>query len=170
MITKNKVVSVSYELRTQADGEVIERAGTENPLTFVCGYDQTIPQFEMNILGLKEGDGFDFHLTADNAYGERNEDMVVDLPINLFEQVEEEMLQIGTVLPMQDSLGRKLNGEIKEINEETLKMDFNHPLAGQDLFFKGSVMTVREATDEEITNLNSGCGGSCSSCSSCGDH
>jgi FKBP-type peptidyl-prolyl cis-trans isomerase SlyD len=168
MITKNKVVSVSYELRTQADGEVIERAGAENPLTFVCGYDQTIPQFEMNILGLQEGDNFDFHLTPDNGYGERNEDMVVDLPMNLFEQVEEDMLKVGTVLPMQDSLGRKLNGEIKEINEETLKMDFNHPLAGQDLFFKGNIVTVRDATDEEITNLNAGCGGSCSSCSSCG--
>lgn len=168
MITKNKVVSVSYELRTQADGEIIERAGTENPLTFVCGYDQTIPQFEMNLLGLKEGDKFDFSLTADNAYGPRNEEMVVDLPLNLFEQVEEEMLKVGSVLPMQDSLGRKLQGEIKEIKEESLTMDFNHPLAGQELFFKGEVTNVRDANDEELENLNSGCGGSCSSCSSCG--
>ncbi len=167
MITKNKVVSVSYELRTQADGEVIEKAGTENPLTFICGYDQTIPQFEMEILGLKEGDNFNFHLTPDNGYGMRNEEMVVDLPLNLFEQVEEEMLKVGVVLPMQDSLGRKLQGEIKEMNDENLKMDFNHPLAGQDLYFNGAIVTVRDATEEEITNLNSGCGGSCSSCSSC---
>lgn len=168
MITKNKVVSVSYELRTQADGEVIERAGTEQPLTFVCGYDQTIPQFEMEILGLNEGDGFDFHLTPENGYGVRNEEMVVDLPMNLFEQVEADMLKVGVVLPMQDSLGRKLQGEIKEINDETLKMDFNHPLAGQDLYFKGSIVTVRDASEEELNNLAGGCGGSCSSCSSCG--
>jgi len=172
MITKNKKVSVAYELRTQAGGEIVETAGGETPFVYICGYEQSLPQFEQNLLGMKKGDSFEFDITAENAYGERNEDMLIELPLNVFEQVEEGMLKVGEVLPMQDSLGRRLQGTIKEISGENLKMDFNHPLAGEHLYFKGQVEEIIDATDEEITALTSGgCSGSCSSCGSgCGDH
>lgn len=171
MITKNKKVSVAYELRTKADGEVVETAGGETPFIYVAGYEQSLPHFEMNLQGLNKGDKFEFDLSVENAYGERNEDMLIELPLSVFGEVEEGMLAVGEVLPMQDSLGRRLQGTIVELGEENLKMDFNHPLAGECLFFKGQIEDIVDASDEEITALTSGgCSGSCGSCGSgCGD-
>ena len=67
MITKNKFVTVSYELRTDKDGELLETAGADRPLEFICGQGQTLEYFEMNLLDKKEGDKFDFEIPAANA-------------------------------------------------------------------------------------------------------
>ena len=167
MITKNKFVTVSYELRTDKDGELLETAGADRPLEFICGQGQTLEYFEMNLLDKKEGDKFDFEIPAANAYGEVNEDMVVDLPKDIFQEVAAEDMVVGNVLPMMDSIGRRLQGKIESIREEEVRVNFNHPLAGKNLFFKGEVLGVRDATDEELEDLRSHkCGG----CSGCGSH
>lgn len=169
MITKNKVVSLSYELKTEPDGAILEAADAERPLEFICGQGQTLEYFEMNLLNLKAGDKFDFKIPTANAYGEVNEDMVVDLPKDIFKEVEAEDLTVGNMLPMMDSMGRHLEGRILAIGEEEIKIDFNHMLAGKNLFFKGEVLAVRDATDEELEALNSHKCGGCSSCGSEGD-
>ena len=69
MITKNKFVTVSYELRTEKDGELLETAGTDRPLEFICGQGQTLEYFELNLLEKEKGDRFDFKIPAANAYG-----------------------------------------------------------------------------------------------------
>lgn len=166
MITKNKVVSVSYELRTEPDGDVLETADDKRPLEFICGQGQTLEYFEMNLLNKKAGDTFDFKIPATSAYGERNEDMVVDLPKDIFKEVEPEDMVVGNTLPMMDSLGRHLEGKIVSIGEEDVKIDFNHQLAGKDLYFKGEVLAVRDATDEELEALKSHKCGGCSGCGS----
>ena len=90
MITKNKMVSVSYELRTEQNGELLEAAGADRPLDFICGQGQTLEYFEMNLLDKNEGDKFDFSIPAAHAYGLVNEDMIVDLPQEIFKDVEAE--------------------------------------------------------------------------------
>lgn len=167
MITKNKFVTVSYELRTDKDGELLETAGADRPLEFICGQGQTLEYFEMNLLDKEEGDKFDFEIPAANAYGEVNEDMVVDLPKDIFQEVAAGDMVVGNVLPMMDSIGRRLQGKIESIGEEEVRVNFNHPLAGKKLFFKGEILGVRDATDEELEALHSHkCGG----CSGCGSH
>lgn len=166
MITKNKVVSVSYELRTEPAGEILETAGADQPLEFICGQGQTLEYFEMNLLDKKAGDQFDFKIPAAHAYGEVNEDMVVDLPKDIFKEVEPQDMQVGNVLPMMDSIGRRLQGKIISIGEEEVRVDFNHPLAGEDLYFKGEVLGVRDATDEELEALHAHKCGGCSGCGS----
>ena len=173
MITKNKFVTISYELRTDKDGDVVEVADVERPLEFICGQGQTLEYFEMNLLGLNEGDAFDFSIPAANAYGTVNEDMIVELPRDIFAEVEAEELQPGNTLPMQDSLGRHLMGKIVSVNDDAVVMDFNHPMAGKDLYFTGKVVAVRDATDEELENLHSHKCGGCHGCGSeggCGEH
>jgi len=177
-VSKDKVVSVIYELKTDVAGEVIEKAVKETPLTFLCGAGQMLEKFEANLAGLKVGDAFDFKLTSEEAYGKASEEAIIDLPKHIFEvegKVDEEVIKVGNVVPMQDSAGRKLQGIVLEMAEETVKMDFNHPLAGDDLFFKGEVIEVRDATEEELQQANAqGCGDSCDSgcdegsCGSCG--
>ena len=119
MITKNKFVTVSYELRTAADAEPIEIADEKTPLEFICGQGQTLEYFEMNLLNLNTGNSFDFHIPSANAYGEVNEDMIVELTKDIFAEVEAEELIPGNVLPMQDSLGRHLNGTIVTVGDDT---------------------------------------------------
>ena len=167
MITKSKVVAVSYELKTEPDGDILEKAGADQPLEFICGQGQTLEYFEMNLLDKKPGDKFDFKIPSANAYGEVNEDMIVDLPKDIFKEVEPEDMVVGNTLPMMDSIGRRLEGKIISIGDEDVQIDFNHQLAGKDLYFKGEVLTVRDATDEELEALHSHkCGG----CSGCGSH
>lgn len=173
MITKNKVVSLSYELRTEPDGDILETADAGHPLEFICGQGQTLEYFEMNLLDKRARDKFDFKIPAANAYGEMNEDMVVDLPKDIFKEVQAEDMAVGNTLPMMDSIGRRLEGKIVSIGEEEVRIDFNHQLAGKDLYFKGEVLSVRDATDEELEALKSHKCGGCSGCGSegeCGTH
>lgn len=154
-ITANSVPSLSYEL--EVDGETVDKASSEEPLKFIFGQGQLIPEFETNIEGKVPGDVFDFIIKAENGYGEFNDQAIVDLPMSTFEvdgKVDDKMIQVGATLPMQDQEGNPLHGIIKEVNETTVKMDFNHPLAGKDLHFSGKVEEVREATSEELTQGN----------------
>ena len=75
-------------------------------------------------------------------------------------------MKVGNTLPMMDSLGRRLEGKIEEIGEEEVRMNFNHPLAGKTLFFKGEIVGVRDATDEELEALHSHKCGGCHGCGS----
>ncbi|MDR1755368.1 MAG: FKBP-type peptidyl-prolyl cis-trans isomerase [Culturomica sp.] len=173
MITKNKMVSVSYELRTGTEGDVsdvLEKADAAAPLEFICGQGQTLEYFEMNLLGKKAHERFDFKIPAAQAYGAVNPEMIVDLPAEIFKETPSEQMAVGHFLPMVDSIGRRLQGKIVEIGADEVRIDFNHPLAGKDLYFKGEVLAVRDATDEELEALKAHkCGGGCGSCGSGGD-
>lgn len=168
-IERNAFVSLTYQLRLNgAEGDLIEETGNETPLEFVFGAGRMLEMFEQKLEGLKAGDLFNFELKADEAYGEVNDDAVVDLPKNIFEvdgAVDDELLAVGNTVPMQDAQGNRLNGIVIEVSDDFVKMDFNHPLAGDDLHFSGSVLAVREATEDELMST---CGDGCSS-EGCGD-
>ena len=169
---KNNVVSIVYELRSGSkEGEVVESLNEESPLTFLFGTGGLLPKFEENLSGLGSGDSFEFELGLEDAYGSVVENAIVHVPQSVFEvdgQIDESLLQIGSMVPMMDSEGRRLNGKVIALEGDAVKMDFNHPMAGSDLYFKGQVTDVRSATDEELTHGHvhgaaaggCGCGGS----------
>lgn len=173
-ISQNKVVSLSYTL--EVAGETIETVSAERPMKFIFGTGYLLPKFEEYILDKKAGDTFDFVLSAVEGYGEIDSNAIVELPKNIFEvdgKIEDGLLEVGKVLPMMDTQGNRLNGEITEVKDGSVVMDFNHPLAGEELHFTGSVVEVREATDKELEEglygekkASSCCSGDC--CSSCG--
>lgn len=164
-IKKDKVVSLIYELRLgSAEGDIVESLTEDRPLTFLYGSGNLLPKFEENIDGLTTGDSFKFDLAAGDAYGEVNDAAIVDVPIAAFEmdgKVDNEMLKLGNTIPMRDNAGNRLNGMVKEVTDANVKMDFNHPLAGNHLFFSGSVTEIREATEEELSQGNINAGGGC---------
>jgi FKBP-type peptidyl-prolyl cis-trans isomerase SlyD len=174
-IDNNKMVSLVYELREgNPDGRIIETLDESRPLTFVFGTGRLLPQFESNIYSLCSGDNFSFTLPSDMAYGEKREDMIVNVPISVFEmdgKLNEEICVVGNEVPMTDTDGNHLNGIINEITDTYVRMDFNHPMAGVDLFFTGRIVSIREATEQELagaSNSCSGCGtGGDSDCSGC---
>jgi FKBP-type peptidyl-prolyl cis-trans isomerase SlyD len=170
-ISKNKVVSISYELRVDGkDGEHIETVGEEHPLVFIFGTNSLVPGFERHVENLKTGDNFAFLLNCEEAYGSALEDAVVEIPKTAFiidNEINNDMFFEGNVVPMIDSQGNHLNGVIAEVRDNTVIMDFNHPLAGDDLYFSGKVVDVRDATSDELEHghIHSPCSsGGCDSC------
>jgi FKBP-type peptidyl-prolyl cis-trans isomerase SlyD len=172
IVSKDKVVSLTYELRLDSPkGEVVESLNNDSPLIFIYGSGNLLPKFEDNINGLKIGDRFDFNLTATDAYGEVNNEAIVSVPISAFSingNIDHDMLLIGNKIPMQDSSGNKLTGIVKEVSDQAVEMDFNHPLAGNHLFFNGEITDIREATEEEMTHGHAHYPGSCEGCETCG--
>jgi len=166
-IENNKMVSLIYELReSDSEGRIIESLDENRPLTFIIGSGRLLPVFESNINSLSEGDLFRFTLNSEMAYGEKGEEMIVNVPIAVFEtdgKINEDICRVGNEVPMMDTEGNPLNGIINEITDTYVKMDFNHPMAGLDLFFSGKIIDVRDATVKEIAGMNH-------SCSSCGSN
>ena len=153
MIEKNKVVTLNYKLTEAGKSEVIESTFEGKPLTFIYQTGSMLPKFEENLKELKQGDKFNFELKAADAYGEVIETAVTEIPKTAFAQdgkVDESVIQLGKVLPMQDKDGNRFDGIIVEVNDDSIKMDFNHPLAGFDLNFDGEIAEVREATELEL--------------------
>lgn len=167
VIDNNKVVSLTYELRVNDEnGQLLETVNEEKPLTFLYGSGRLLPKFEENLSGLKEGDAFNFRIKSDDAYGSVDENAIVDVPIASFAidgQIDDSLLTLGNTIPMQDGDGNRLNGIVKEVTDQAVKMDFNHPLAGENLHFKGQIAELRDATTEEIEEgkHSCGCGSGC---------
>jgi FKBP-type peptidyl-prolyl cis-trans isomerase SlyD len=165
-IEQNKMVSLIYELREcDSTGRVIETLDENRPLKFIFGTGRLLPVFESNISALVKGDIFRFTLDSDKAYGEKREEMIVDVPVAVFEtdgKLNEDICRVGNEVPMMDTNGNPLNGIINEITDTYVKMDFNHPMAGLDLFFSGKIVDVREATEAELSATMNSCSG-CSS-------
>lgn len=153
-ISENKVITLVYQLKVDdKNGDIVETVEKEKPFVFLYGAGLMLPKFEENLKELKAGDDFEFTLQCEDAYGLATEEAVMDLPKNIFEvdgKLEEGLLAEGNVIPMQNNEGHKFNGVVVEVGDENVKMDFNHPLAGDNLFFKGSILEIREATKEEI--------------------
>ncbi len=153
-VEQKKVVSITYELRqNNGEGEVLETVTSENPLTVIFGIGNLLPAFEENLGGLDVGENFNFTLTSEQAYGEYNDNAVITVPKETFVvdgKLQEEMLYEGNSIPMMDEQGNKLTGVITSVQDNQVVMDFNHPLAGMNLYFKGEVVEVRDATPGEL--------------------
>jgi FKBP-type peptidyl-prolyl cis-trans isomerase SlyD len=152
-IEPQHVVSLTYDLYVkQEDGTeaLVESATEEQPLTFLYGAGQMLPKFEENLSALSTGDKYDFRLTADDAYGNYDDEAVANLPKEMFKGTE--IPEIGSILPLQDNNGNHFQGQVVSIAEDSVIVDLNHPMAGQDLHFKGNIINVRPATPEELSH------------------
>jgi FKBP-type peptidyl-prolyl cis-trans isomerase SlyD len=149
----------------------MEKATVQEPLKFIYGVGMMLPKFEENLFGLQVGDTFDFTINNKDAYGEYDDDSVLDLERSIFEidgKLDEEMIFEGNVVPLMDNEGNKVNAQVVTITDTHVTVDLNHPLAGENLHFKGSVLEVREATEKELASLSGGCGCGCDE-NGCGD-
>ncbi len=152
-IQKDHVASLTYTLKI--DDELIEQTDAANPLTFLVGTGAMIPGFERQLLGKEAGEHYDFTVTPEEGYGALDPDAVVDLSKEVFVvngELQEEMLVEGNSIPMQDQDGQQLTGVVREVGSDTVKIDFNHQLAGKTLHFTGEIVEVRPATSDELAH------------------
>ncbi|MAZ31468.1 MAG: peptidylprolyl isomerase [Flavobacteriales bacterium] len=151
--TKNKVISLEYKLyRHDAKGEMIESTEGNPPLVFLSGLNQMIPEFEAQVLELNAGDSFSFSIKSENAYGTKTDDAIIELPHDMFMKEDKFVKEVvvDNMIPLQDQNGQVVPAKVVSINETTITVDVNHPLADQDLHFSGKIVKVREATLEEL--------------------
>lgn len=189
----HKYITVAYSLYTDnSEGvhELVEQAPVEHPFQFITELGVALEAFEAKLKALNAGDEFDFTLSVDEAYGPYEQEHVIELPKSTFMlngRFQNDVIYEGAVIPLVNADGNRFQGLVLEIKEDVVIIDLNHPLAGKELHFKGSVVTSREATDAEVTALikmmsgeggcgcgcgcDGGCDGGCDSegCG-CGDH
>lgn len=176
IITKNTVGALTYTLTLKDfDGQIIETVGKDEAVEFLFGNGRLLPAFEQALEGKEAGNNFRFQIPANEAYGTFNPDAIIELSKDIFKRdgvLNTEILFIGNEIPMMDRNGQRMQGVVKEVKETTVVMDFNHPMAGNDLFFKGIITDVREATYEELNPPahSCGCGSGGGSCGTEGDH
>jgi len=154
IIEKNKVVTLDYSLyEKEPGGQLIEETFGKDPLVFIFGIGMMIPAFEANLMGKATGEEFSFGIKSEQAYGPRAKEAVVEVPIENFAvdgKIDRDKLQVGVPLQVQDQKGHMHQGVIVKVGINTIMVDFNHPMAGVDLYFKGKIKSIREATQEEL--------------------
>jgi len=145
-IEDNLKVTLSYKLYIDSPaGELLEETHTDDPYSFIVGEGEQLEAFEKNIMGLKKNDEFSFGIPVDEAFGKVEENAIVEIPKSTFEhngKIDESMFKMHKLLPMKDDEGNEFQGVIIAIEEENITMDFNHPLAGEDLWFDGKIIEI----------------------------
>ena len=138
-VNKNDTVKVHYTGKTD-DGVVFDSSREREPLQFTMGQGQLIPGFENAVEGLKVGESTTVRIPADEAYGEVREDMIVDISrAQIPPDIDPE---VGMVLQMQQPNGMPLNVTVKNVSDESVTLDANHPLAGQALTFDIEIVEI----------------------------
>ena len=144
-ITKNKVISFDYTLKSM-DDEVIDISG-KAPLVYLHGHENIIPGLEKALEGKAAGDSFKVTIPAAEAYGEWDPMLVTGVPRSSFDGVKD--LAEGLELEAEFPEGSQIVKVIK-VAETEVTVDGNHPLAGMDLNFEVTIRDIRDATEEEI--------------------
>jgi len=158
------VYSIEYTVKN-SKGEVIDSNKGQAPLEFIGGKGQIIPGLEKVVENMEVGEEKTVTIPASEAYGEYNEEMVQTLPRDQFEGIE---LQKGMTLYGQTPDGQTIAVTVKDFDDKNVTIDYNHPLAGEDLTFDVKLVSKREATaDEALTGQVGGGHDSCG-CGSCG--
>lgn len=170
---KNRFLSISYSLYIDEDGgkHLVEKTNDGQPFQFISGFGVALDAFEQQLTPLEKDATFDFALTKDQAYGDYNDELLMELERETFSingHFDHEHVYQDAIIPLQNEEGHRFYGRVIEIGDEKVKIDLNHPLAGETLYFKGEVLENREATEDEIKqlmkHLAGGCGGSCDGC------
>ena len=152
IVEQDSVVSVNYTGTYPQTGEVFDSSEDRDPLTFLVGHKQMILGFEQEMLGATVGETRKFTLTPDEAYGHRDEAATQDVQRSDFPDTVdvEQALEQGIPLAAYNEEGRPMQFRIVAIEGDIVKIDFNHPMAGETLNFSVDVVAIREATSEEL--------------------
>ena len=125
-------VKVHYHGRLTS-GETFDSSAGREPLEFEVGSGMVIKGFDDGVIGMKVGDKKTINIPAENAYGEKNQEMIINYPKEQFP--EGIVLEVGTPLVMSNPSGQQFQVKIAEVKDDTVVLDANHPLAGEELIF-----------------------------------
>jgi FKBP-type peptidyl-prolyl cis-trans isomerase SlyD len=146
-IGQNSYVALEYKVYDE-DGDEVEATEADEPLTYIHGFEQIVPGLEKALTGLSQGDTKVIALAMEDAYGPHDEDGILELSRGDFP--DPDSIEVGDELELEGDDGDVLLAHIVEIEGDTIVVDANHPLAGQNIRYEVKVVEVREATADEL--------------------
>lgn len=144
-VKNGQVVSMEYTLKV--DGEVADTSEGREPLAYLQGSGNIIPGLEREMAGMVVGESKDVVVTAVDGYGEKDDSAFVTVPSKDF--TKEIPMEVGTELQVTNQAGQPMYARIEQVEGESVRLNFNHPLAGKELHFSVKVVEIRDPTDEE---------------------
>lgn len=146
-ISRNKVASIDYSLTV--DGQKVDSSERNGPIAYLHGVGGIVPGLERALEGKSAGDHFTIVVPPEQGYGPRNESLVASVPRSAFQGVA----AVEKGMRFQTQQGQNVHTVmVVDVQEDTVKVDANHPLAGKDLGFDVTVRDVRDATPEELSH------------------
>jgi FKBP-type peptidyl-prolyl cis-trans isomerase SlyD len=150
-MSKDKVedgVVVSMEYALHVDGELLDSSDGQGPLQFLAGYGNIIPGLEEEMRGMKIGDSKDVVVQPKDGYGEYDDEAFMKVPRTDFPK--DMPMEVDTELTVRDEEGNSRYARVDSIEADSVTLNFNHPLAGDELRFHVKVVALREPTEEEL--------------------
>lgn len=170
-IQDKHLVELKYSVRDKDNGKLLDNNREDKPFIILIGGNQIISGLEKALIGKEVGSKFSVEIQPKDAYGDRNNSLLQEVPKEQFSGID---LNVGMTLFGQGSNGETIQVVVNDIGEDSVIIDYNHPLAGKTLLFDINVISSREASESEIlelsksrygcdnTNNSNCCGGSCS--------
>lgn len=149
LISRNKVVRFDYTL-TDDSAQILDSSEGGEPLTYLHGGGNIIPGLESALEGRRAGESLSVRVTAGEAYGERDADLVQSVPREMFE--DSDSLEVGMQFQSGDPDGETRIVTVVSTDADSVTVDGNHPLAGVPLNFAVTIVEVREASSEELAH------------------
>jgi FKBP-type peptidyl-prolyl cis-trans isomerase SlyD len=140
------VVEISYSLHL-GDGEIVDSSTDEEPLVYLHGADQIVPGLERALAGMEAGESKRVAVGPEEGYGECDPEAIQEVPRSAF---GDKPVAVGDSFIAVDEDQNEVPVRIEAVGEETVRVDFNHPLAGKTLHFSVTIKDVRQATPEEL--------------------
>lgn len=148
-IAQHKVVTIHYKVMDVDSDEVIDSSENSDPMTYLHGARNIIPGLEQALEGKSVGDEVEVTVQPAEAYGERSDDRIQQVPKEAFQEMEK--IEPGMAVTAQTDQGQ-INLMVTEVDETTVTVDANHPLAGKSLKFEVKIEAVRDASEEELAH------------------
>jgi FKBP-type peptidyl-prolyl cis-trans isomerase SlyD len=145
-VADGQVIVMEYTL--QVDGEIIDTSAGHGPIEFIQGLGNIVPGLEKNLYGMAVGESKDVVVAAVDGYGEMDSQAYMEVPRDQFP--EDIPMETGTQIELHDESGQPMVARIDQVGDTTVRLDFNHPLAGKQLHFSVKIAGLRPATDEEL--------------------
>jgi len=147
-VEDDAVVSLNYTV--MVNGEVVDTSDEHGPIQFIQGHGQVIKGLERELYGMEPGEDKTFVVAAADGYGEVDPDAYTDIPRTEFP--DSIPMKEGITLILRGKDGEEIDAYIAKVSDESVRLNFNHPLAGKDLQFSVKIVSLRAATDEELAH------------------
>jgi FKBP-type peptidyl-prolyl cis-trans isomerase SlyD len=147
-LTEDKVGALAFTI--YVDGKEMDIVEKDEPMEYLHGWENIIPGLEKALDGKAAGDKFDVTVQPEDAYGEYDDEAFVEVDIEEFDAEGDEKPEVGLEVEMLDEDGDIIEGRITEVNDTTVIVDINHELAGKAVRYVGEIVSIRDATEEEL--------------------
>ncbi|MDH5377708.1 MAG: peptidylprolyl isomerase [Gammaproteobacteria bacterium] len=145
-VAKHKVVTIEYTLKND-EGDVIDSSVGGDPLTYLHGASNIISGLEKALEGMSPGDSTSVRVPPSEGYGDHNAELIQNVPKAMFGGTE---IKVDEQYHAEDPNGNPVMITVREVGEEEVTIDGNHPLAGIHLNFDVTIIETRDASEEEL--------------------